>query len=74
MTAAIRVNTTTIAGQGNSLPICKMPITFHISNSNTLDHTIIKEITHMENHVNCTYNMHMFIGIHIYKILLTSIA
>ena len=64
MTAATSANTTTIAGTLDNLPICQMPITFHISNSNTLDHTIIKEITHLEIHVNCTYNMHMFIRIH----------
>ena len=74
MTAVIRANTTTIAGTMDNLPICQMPITFHKSSSNKLDHTIIKEITHLEIYVNCTYNMHMFIGIHSYKILLTSIA
>ena len=65
MAAAIRANTTTIAETLDNLPICQMPInTFNISNSNTLDHTIIKEMTHLEIHVNCTYNMRLFIEIH----------
>ena len=67
MTAVIRANTTTITGRMDNLPICQMPITFHESSSNKLDHTIIKEITHLEIYVNCTVSYACLLGFTVIK-------
>ena len=75
MTTAIRANTTTIAGTLDNLPICQLPITFHISKSNTLDHINNKgNNTPGDSCKLYVYYTYVYWDSHSCKILLTSIA